>query len=292
MKSFITLIQGMVMGMAEVIPGVSGSTFALAMGIYEKFIDFLYSVSNVVKEFLKLLVRKTKYKNVNEAFRKLDLRFGFLLVIGMLISIALFSNILSFLLDEYTQLVYAFFFGLVIGSTLIPYEKIESKNFNSFLIIFIASVLTFIVLGIRGAQIEDPSLLYLFGGGIIGISGLLLPGVSGSFILLILGIYEYVIDIVKEMVRFNITSDHLIDLLVFILGLVTGFTLFVRLLKYFFENYKNILLAIITGVLIGSLRVINPFNPFIENTSSEVIVLLLIFIGLLLVQGLNKFSNK
>ncbi len=284
-----TLIQGMIMGMAEIVPGVSGSTFALAMGIYERFIDLLHSISEFFKELFKFIIRKSNLKKLKLSFRKIEIRFGVVLVLGMLISIALFSNILSELLLNQRDLIFAFFFGLVLASAFIPWEKVKKKNNKAILLAFMSKVITFIILGFRPVVIgDDPDLLYVFFGGIVGISGLLLPGVSGSFILLMLGLYEYIINIVKDTLHLSITGNQLVRLFVFVLGLVVGFTIFVRILKFLFKNYEDTVLAILAGIMFGSLRVI---NPFAIQKNSELTLLFLILLGIFIIQVLRKFSK-
>lgn len=286
------------MGLAEAVPGVSGSTLALAMGIYERFIDFLHQISNFGKDVLKKGFYAKNWSDrrpkilglyLRDAAKKVDWGFGIMLFIGMLISIALFSSALDYLTENYNAELYAVFFGLVVASITVPYSEIKKLNLKIFLYIIASAVLTFLILGVKGSEpLENPSVLLLFFGGIVGVSGLLLPGVSGSFILLMLGIYEYVLGSVKEIIHLEITGEKIIGIFVFIIGLIFGFVFFVRLLKFLLANYKDALMAVLIGIMIGSLRVISPFS--IQTETNIAILFLLIAAGFLFVSGLKKIK--
>lgn len=299
------------MGIAEILPGVSGSTFALIMGIYDDFINLLHSVSDIVKELLKLILGKSTKDKLISKIKDIDFKFGALLVFGMLISIGVLSNVIEKLLHDYPQEVSAFFFGLVLASVSIPWKEMKERKTKQIAIATGVFLATFILLGLKPASFSEtpPPLLFLF-GGIVGVSGLILPGISGSFILLLLGLYEFVISIVKGLTRLEIESEELVSLGLFITGLGLGFVGFVRILKKGLENYPNELMAALIGLMLGSLRVLWPFFEVYENTNGDeersylevstfssdeiltfVVIAAIAFFGIVLVNNSNKFSK-
>jgi len=304
MEKIRNVIQGMVMGLAEIVPGVSGSTLALVMGIYDDFINLLHSVSEFIKTLLQRLIGRSGNSSLKKSFNDINFEFGFLLLLGMLVSIGVFSNIISNLLEEHPQYIYAVFFGLILASISIPYKEIKEKSSRIYFLIVISTIVSFFLLGLKPLEAnENPSFILLFFGGVVGITGLILPGVSGSFILLMLGIYEYVVDQVKDLTKLEFDGNDVGRLAIFASGLLFGFMFFVRVVKYFYTRFPDYLLSILIGVMIGSLRVIYPFfevledeerdliSPF-ETTSdfSQVVVVILILVGTLLILGINMLK--
>lgn len=259
------IARGFLMGMAEAIPGVSGSTLAMIMGIYTEFIDILHSFSDIAKEILFVLSGKSKASIVMTKIKEIKWPFTITLFLGMAIAIISMSHLLTELFDAYPQYIKGYFFGLVLASVLIPYSKIESKNRNILLLILVSSIVTFLFLGIHVSRNDHPSLLLLIISGILGVSGLILPGVSGSFILLMLGTYEYIISSVKSITQLTASSTTILNLIIFTLSLIVGFVTFVRVVKKLFSNYPDITLAVISGIMLGSVRVIYPYFEIFVN---------------------------
>src|SRR5690606_12904632 len=144
--SLVTLFQGFVMGIAEIIPGVSGSTMALIMGIYDDFIFLLDQISQFIKYILKFILRRVSVVEVKKSFLAINFKFGIVLGLGMVLTLAVLSNVITFLLEGYTQYVFAFFFGLVLVSIKIPWKQMSKKGLREFPILFITFVLAFIIL--------------------------------------------------------------------------------------------------------------------------------------------------
>ncbi len=249
------------MGIAEIIPGVSGSTIALIVGIYKDFISLLHQISDLVKEIFKLLFFKSSIKECVKTFKKINFRFAFLLFFGMLIAIALLSNVVSYLLGYHELYVMAFFFGLVLASITIPWGEIKEKTTKEFLIAGITAIIIFFALSLNPLEFEyAPSAWYFLLAGALGICAMVLPGVSGSFIFLMVGVYEYIIPFLSNMTRLNFDSSELIKLLGLIVGMFCGFVFFVRALKHALVNHSEKIFAFLTGLMIASLRVLWPFE--------------------------------
>lgn len=245
---FITL-KGMGMGIAELVPGVSGGTIAFVAGIYEEFIN---SINNV-----NLSTFKTLKKDGFKAFWQ-QLNGDFLLALfgGMLISIVSFSSLLKWLLEFHPIAIWSFFFGLVLASVIFVGKEIKKWTALSIFLLIVSAVIAYYITTLPPSANAD-SLPYLFMSGAIAICAMILPGISGSFILVLLGSYKTVIDAVDE-------KDFKV-LITVALGCLFGLLSFARLLKWLFNNHKNITLAILTGFIVGSLNKIWPWKKIIET---------------------------
>lgn len=286
-QSIVIFIKGFLMGIAEIIPGVSGSTLALILGIYKSFINLLYQVSNVVKEFLSLLMFKSSFQKFWNVVKEIDFKFAILLFLGMVAAIATFSNIVSLLFEDYTEYVYGFFFGLILASITIPWNEIKEKTSREVMIVLITTIVFFFVLSLRPQVFSEvPSPIYFFFGGALGICAMVLPGVSGSFIFLLLGLYGFIVDFISKLTKLTISINEIYSLVALALGIFFGFTVFVRILKYGLKNHSSKIFAFLTGLMIASLRVLWPFEDF-DNLLYIAIVMVF---GFLLVVFLRKLK--
>lgn len=309
MTRFKTFLQGVVMGIAEVIPGVSGSTLALIMNIYDDFIDFLHSISVFIKSCIKFIFRQSKSKQVIEDFKNIQLNFGVPLLLGMCLSFAAFASVISYLFDEYPSYILAFFFGLVIASVAIPLNRMKQKGILELGIALISFGSFFYLFGLNPLEFSnDPNLVFVFFSGMLAMSAMVLPGVSGSFILLLLGLYQYTIDSVKLLLEFNISTERLIRLVLIGLGVLSGFIIFIKFVKILLKNYESQLMALLIGLMLASARILWPFIdttekfedvndypkifPWDENTLELILVFLLVLIAVVSVYALNKFSRS
>ncbi len=266
-KIFLVL-KGIAMGLANKIPGVSGGVVAFVAGFYE---EFIYSFKRVNKTALKFLISgrfKSFYRYVNGSFL-------FLLILGIVISFFSVSKILDFLLSRYEIQVWACFFGMIIGSIYYINKDFEgqwTKTSRTAL-----AVGTFLGIGISffDPATENSNLLFVFLCGIISVSGMTLPGLSGSFIMMIMGnyvlllvdsvnsLYDTIADIIVGDFDFinNPARIHLLKVLVFFtLGSLTGLVTFSNLLSYLIKHFKKVTYASILGFIIGSLGVVWPWK--------------------------------
>lgn len=255
-----TLGQGIIMGIVEVIPGVSGSTLALIMGIYDKFIDFLHQLSDLIKMAIKVITGKVSFSDLLSFLKRINYKFGGFLILGMLIGIGVFSHIMSYLLEHHPIYTNAFFFGLILASVRVPFFQIKKKTANVWTTFILSSLLFFFVLGLNPAtRTTAPSLLFTFMAGFFAICAMVLPGVSGSFVLLLFGMYDYIIGLVKKLTEFNLHGSEIITLVTLGLGIIMGFAIFVRVIKYALQKFPSYLMAFLAGLMVASLRVLWPF---------------------------------
>lgn len=238
------LFTGLTMGVADLVPGVSGGTIAFLLGIYD---ELLYTIKLVTGKIPKLLLAG-KFK---EAFRLIP--FGFLLPLGLGIGIAIFGlvQVVSFLLDTQPVLVWALFFGLVLGSSYVVSRRITKWTVQRGLLLILGFTLTFLLVGLPsiGGSAEP---LAVFGTGAIAITAMILPGISGSLIMVLLGQYEIIIHAVA--------SRDFLTLGIFAIGAIIGLALFVRLLTWLLKHYHMAVIAFLIGVMAGSLRRIWPWQ--------------------------------
>ncbi|QQS43299.1 DUF368 domain-containing protein [Candidatus Roizmanbacteria bacterium] len=253
-------VTGFIMGTADLIPGVSGGTVAFVAGIYD---ELLASIKKVSGEVLRLGLQ---FK-IKEAVAAVPYRFLFPLLAGIFTAILSLANLLGYLLDTYPSFVWAFFFGLVIASTWIVAKRVSAWSMPNMI-----SFITFLIVGytvVGAVPVETPSNLPMyFLSGMIAICAMILPGISGSFILLIMGKYAQVLGAVREM---NIGV-----LISVALGAVVGLSIFSRFLSWLFAKHHDISVAALSGFMLGSVRKLWPWQEVIEtriNSHGEVVPL-------------------
>lgn len=242
---FVIGLKGMAMGAADVVPGVSGGTIAFISGIYE---ELLGSISNVNLSLFKTL----KKKGFKTAWKQLNGNFLLALFIGIFISIISLAKAIKYLLENEPILLWSFFFGLVLASIIYIAKQITKWNFISILVLIIGAFLAYYITTLNPLVSESSSSLYILFAGAIAICAMILPGISGSFILVLLGAYKPVLDAVNDR--------DFKTILIFMVGAVVGLLSFSKVLKWLFANYKNYTLAVLTGFIIGSLNKIWPWK--------------------------------
>lgn len=296
MQNLKTILQGVVMGITETIPGVSASTLALIMGIYDQFVHVLHQLSEVLKTALLWLGRRKSFAELRHALRDIHWRFGILLFLGMLLGVGVFSHVMSYSLDNFPAYTYAFFFGLILASLPVPWQRLEKVGRREVAVMLITAVAFFLFLGLNPVEHPGvPPLWLVFVGGAIGICAMVLPGISGSFVLLLLGLYDYVIHAVKNATRLDISGPDLLHLVVLALGVLVGFATFVRLLKKWLERHPAPLMSFLVGLMLGSLRILWPYGnlPAAGPLGAQVmIVTLIILLTALGVYALNALAGR
>lgn len=241
------------MGVAEAIPGVSGGTIAFLTGIYERLIK---AIRNVDGALLRLILRG-QWK---ASFQRVDGMFLVSLFIGMTVGLIVSVFAISWFLENYPTVVWGFFFGLIASSAVWMLRGVHFESYMSWVILLLGVAVAFVIAQSAPAQ-GSKSLIYVFACGMIAICALVLPGISGSFILLLLGMYTLVINTVKSFLT-TLALDDLLILVCFGLGCIIGLGLFVRMLNWAYLNYKEKVIILLCGFMIGSLWKIWPWrNP-------------------------------
>lgn len=246
----VLMLKGMGMGAADVVPGVSGGTIAFIVGIYDELIN---SIKSINLESLKLFF-SGKWSTF---WKKINGNFLFFLLAGIGISVFSLAKLITWLLINQPILVWSFFFGLVLASTWFVSKDIkEWKSWKTWVAFVIGAVVAFYITVATPA--ETPSnLLFIFLCGAIAICAMILPGISGSFILVLLGKYFFIMDAVKTL--------DVVVIAVFGAGACIGIISFSRILSYALAHFRNITLAVLTGFMLGSLNKVWPWKEVVET---------------------------
>lgn len=238
-------LKGMAMGAADVVPGVSGGTIAFISGIYE---ELLTSISSVNLKTLKLL----KAKGFLAAWKAINGNFLIALLLGIFTSIISLAKLISWLLENKPILVWSFFFGLVLASILYIGKQITKWTVLTVILFLAGAAIAYYITTLQPLISENSSPLFLFLAGALAICAMILPGISGSFILVLLGAYKPVLDAIHN-------KDFKL-LAILVMGAVVGLLSFSKFLKWLFNHYKNLTLAVLTGFILGSLNKIWPWK--------------------------------
>ena len=309
----IITLKGLAMGAADVVPGVSGGTIAFISGIYKELID---SINNVNLSALKTL----KKDGLKAAWEQVNGSFLLALVIGIGISVLTFSKVITHLLDTQPILVWSFFFGLIIASITLIWKEITHWKLVDILFLLIGITISYYITIARPVSSPD-SYWYLYLSGFIAIIAMILPGISGAFILLLMGSYETVIGTINTF-REGLTTANseilisaLLKLGVFAVGAIIGLKSFSKILHWMFEHHKNTTLTLLIGFMMGSLNKVWPWKQVLEtriNSHGEVvpyidrsilpqnfegepqitIAIILAIFGFVLIFGMEKIASK
>lgn len=301
------------MGAADVVPGVSGGTIAFISGIYQELIDSINKID--LKTILS--VRKN---GIKATWAALNGNFLLALISGIFISILTFSKVITFLLDNHPILVWSFFFGLVLASILLIWKQITHWKYYSLFALLLGTFVSYYITIAKPVASPD-SLPYLFLSGFVAIIAMILPGVSGAFILLLMGSYQTVIGTINQfregIASFNmeILGQAMIKLMTFAVGAILGLKLFSKILHWMFAHHKNTTLAVLIGFMIGSLNKIWPWKQVLEtrlNSHGELVpfleksvlpqhfegnpqiigAIVMVSSGFILIVGLEKIAAK
>ncbi len=246
----IISLKGIAMGAADVVPGVSGGTIAFISGIYEELIETINKISfNTIK-----ILRN---EGVKKAWQSINGNFLLSLFVGMLISILSLARVVKWLLENEPILLWAFFFGLVLASVIFIAKQIKKWNPATVVMLIIGSSLGYYITILPPMSATASSSLFLFLAGSLAICAMILPGISGGFILLLLGAYKPALDALHDK---DFKTIFLLGA-----GAVVGLLTFSRLLKWMFNTYKNATLAMLTGFVIGSLNKVWPWKKVLQS---------------------------
>jgi putative membrane protein len=299
----LLVVRGMAMGAADIIPGVSGGTVAFITGIYEELVNSIKSIN--------LSLFKTLFnKGIAAAWKQVNGNFLISVVAGIFISLFTLARVLSWLLSNHQMLVWAVFFGLIVGSAIFVGKTINKWGSTTILALVGGTLVAFYITIATPASTPD-GLFFIFLSGSIAICAMILPGISGAFILLLLGKYQYMLTAVKNL--------QVIDLAVFAAGCVIGVIAFSNVISWLFRKYRDATLSLLTGFMIGSLNKLWPWKqilvtginskgeeiPLIEKSilpgqyhnitgESPMILAVVLFaiIGLVLVLGFDHIASR
>ncbi|WP_407424257.1 DUF368 domain-containing protein [Methanobrevibacter sp.] len=231
------------MGSADIVPGVSGGTIALITGIYAHLVE---AISKIRFGFVKPLLKGDISGFITQMFEEIDFKFFIPLVLGIGVAFLTLAKVVTFCMDAYPAWTFSFFLGLIVASAVILFRKLNEINLKNFVFALIGAVLTFIFVSLNPIA-ANHSLPVLFVSGMIAICAMILPGISGSFLLLLLGQYEYMLNALHQL--------HFTEIIVFVVGALIGILGFSKILNYLLKNHEEVTMAFLIGVMIGSLKV-------------------------------------
>ena len=290
-------LKGIAMGIADLVPGVSGGTIALITNIYE---DLITSINHVnAKQILALFGanRKTSWQNINGPFL-------LPLFLGIATSILFLSSIIGFFLEYHALALWSFFFGLIFASSILICKDVKQWSPSTIIGLIIGGLISFLISFLSPAE-STQALPYLFICGMLMIIAMILPGISGAFILVLLGAYETALETIELVRSFRMLG--FLNLLAFGLGAITGLKLFAHWVGKLYLNYRNLLLATMSGFMFGSLYKVWPWKQFInvenrdqiavlpniEHNNSELwISLLFMLIGSFVIYAFHNMSQS
>jgi putative membrane protein len=250
---FLLYFKGLIMGLADLIPGVSGGTIAFITGIYD---ELLTAISKINITFIKKLFSR-EYK---EAIEASSAKFLIVLLSGIGTSIILFARLMHYLMENHAVPTWSLFFGLIIASITTLSKNVKKIIGINLFWIFTGGVFAYTVVSL--VPVETPeSYGFIFFCGFIAIMAMILPGLSGSFLLLILGKYQFITGAIKS----PFLDNNLIIMSVFSIGAICGLLIFSRVLKYFLTKFHEATMAFLIGVLIGSLKKVWPWKKVLET---------------------------
>lgn len=287
-------VKGACMGAADVIPGVSGGTIAFIMGIYDEFVG---SIASINSEAMKKLL-SGRFKDF---WRHINGNFLLSLVLGIGISVVSLAGIMQMLLNDFPIQTWAFFFGLIVASSIIIIRGISGWKLKEGVLMAAGILLGIVICTLSPTETPD-GLWFIFLSGAIAICAMVLPGISGSFLLLILGKYQFIMGCISDFVSGVDMGRNLIILLVFASGILTGILAFSRFLHWVLEKWHKETLIVLVGFIIGSLVKVWPWNnpeavAQVEKIGDPLIGMALLFalLGFILVVGIEfmgKFKSR
>ena len=306
MKIFlIHILQGIIIGVANIIPGISGSTLAVILGVYEKII-------NIITKFdIKLLKLITEF-NIKGVKTHISLNFLISISFGIMISYMLMANLLAYLFTNFETYTWSYFFGIISISSWYVSKYVKKWNLTEYLLGLLGFMISLAIFLANPNMEENQNLFFVFLCGSIGVLGMLIPGLSGSYLLVLLGNYELLMS--KILMIFNPKNIHNylsgtnVDeftnyfkiFIFFLLGHVFSILLFSRSIKWLISKHKSKTFATLTGFIIGSLLWIWPWkNPELNilkipefNNTNDVFAILIILIGVITIIGIEHIGRK
>lgn len=251
-ECIFTVLKGIGMGAANSVPGVSGGTIAFITGIYERLVN---SLNNIDSKAVKLLLSG----NFKELWQHVDGSFLCALMGGVLVAMFSFAKLMLVLLASFPIHTWAFFFGLIIASSIIMLADVKKWNFTNVLWLVFGGVLGVVVCTATPMETPD-GLWFILICGALSICAMILPGISGSFILLVLGKYEYIMQVISDVLTFDLNA--IITLCVFGLGCVVGLLAFAKFLHWLLARWASQTLIVLSGFVLGSLVKVWPWSAY------------------------------
>lgn len=250
----LIFLSGFIMGSADIVPGVSGGTMAFILGIYQELIDSIRAF--ISPNAFKMVLRFQFLK----AFSTLPWPFLLTLAMGILTAIALLSSKIKWMLDHKPALIWSFFFGLVLASIFACLPRVSKWSIDRLIGIVVGAIAAWVIVGLPLNQHPPTGLWYISICGAVAFCAMILPGISGSFILVLMGKYEAILGAVHNLKSGIDIGQNLLIIVCFIIGIIIGIISFVQLLNWLLRKYHDLTISILIGFMAGSLRKVWPWK--------------------------------
>lgn len=290
----LNLLRGFAMGAADIVPGVSGGTVALVLGIYRHLVESIRNGASALGHLLKGDVAGSV-----RLLKAVDWTFLMTLLVGIVSAVAALSQLIETALEDRPVEMAGLFLGLVAGSVVLAWGLLTHRTARNAMVLAVAAVAFFLLLGLSSGvtedavdQVDSPALWILFGSGAIAICAMILPGISGSFLLVVMGMYAAVLGAV--------TDRDLVSLAAFGIGCLVGLAVFSQVLHWALEHHYDIVMAVLIGLMLGSLRVLWPWPGGVESTElaapgtdgGVLVPVMMMVLGLVIVLGIDWVSHR
>jgi putative membrane protein len=279
---FAIFLRGLAMGSIDIVPGISGGTIAFITGIYPRLIRAIDQVSTAVTDTIK------NPKQIKQSIINLDWKFLIPLATGIAIAIFLMSGLMTYLIESFPANTFAFFAGLIIASAYLMNKSLEKINSKNVVALIIGIFFAYVISGLSATTLIQSTLPIIFVSGMVAICAMLLPGISGAFLLVLLGQYQTVVTAIH--------NKTLTIIVTFGLGALLGLAIFSKIVNFLLEKHKQLTLYSLTGIMLGALRV-----PYLEITNNggfqnPIYLIYFLILGAGIVYGTNLiaflFSQK
>ena len=270
-------LKGIFMGMADIVPGVSGGTIALIVGIYERLI---FGFKNIKFRWIWYLL-SGKLLSAKHNIKQIDFSLFIPLGLGIATAFLVFSEVITFFIKEFQSNTYSFFLGLILASSYFIYIHIEKIDFKSLIAFLIGAIAAYYFVAMQSIQ-TNHTLPIIFLSAFLAICAMILPGISGAFLLLVLGQYSYLLEALH--------SFNLKIIFAFIAGAALGFISFSKVVAWFLKKFKSLTMSFLLGLMIGALRL--PYLNIVENDYSKTISIIFALLGFFLVFGIEKLGIR
>ncbi|MCP3998696.1 MAG: DUF368 domain-containing protein [bacterium] len=290
-KTPINVLRGFLMGAADVVPGVSGGTIALVLGIYERLVASIRSGSSALGHLVRGDLAGTQ-----KWLKKVEWSFLLPLIAGVGLAVLLLARIIEDLLHDHPEEMAGLFTGLIAGSVVIAWRLVKRRDTLVLVVMVLVAMAMFFLLGLREGtsdetvgQLSDPALWAFFAAGAVAICAMILPGVSGSFLLVIFGMYSPVLEAVNDR--------SVITIIVLMAGMTVGLAIFSQLLSWALEHHHDLVVSSLIGLMAGSLRVLWPWPNGLDSTAlgapdgNLLTVSGLAFVALVIVVALGRLGG-
>ena len=274
------------MGGADIIPGVSGGTVALITGIYERLIDAIKSINLLFAiYFFRGFLDKKYFLKSKQIFRNIDFKFILPLLFGIATAFLLIANIIGPVFDSYPTYAYSFFFGLILASSFLVYFNIKKLNVWVPIFIFLGILVGYMIVGLEAIQTTH-NFFIIFLSGVITICAMILPGISGAFILLLLGQYNFMLNVLRGFTSLDFSG--LPYAISYIFGGAVGIITLSRVLSYFIKNHRLATLSFLLGLMLGALR--KPGEFIINQPENIMITIFSSIFGIIIVVTFSYYK--